>query len=96
MAAHGAYRLLRMADNLSNIIGIEYLLAAQGIDLLRPLTTSAPLARAHGLLRVHVPPLGDDRLAAPDIKAATELVQSGRLITTVNLAELARIEQLWA
>jgi histidine ammonia-lyase len=40
MAAHGARRLGRMNANLSVILGVEALCAAQGIDFRAPLTTS--------------------------------------------------------
>ncbi|WP_371833223.1 histidine ammonia-lyase, partial [Ferrovibrio sp.] len=33
MAAHAGHRLLAMAENLAGILGVEYLCAAQGIDL---------------------------------------------------------------
>ncbi len=77
MATHGAMRLLRMADNLSHVLAIEYLMAAQGIDLLAPLATSAPLGRMHAVLRESVPVLGEDRLMAPDIARARALIESG-------------------
>ena len=37
MAAHGARRLMRMAQNLASILGIELLCAAQGIEFRAPL-----------------------------------------------------------
>ncbi|MCF6329893.1 MAG: histidine ammonia-lyase, partial [Henriciella sp.] len=43
MAAHGARRLMDMAQNLSAILAIEWLCAAQGIDLREPIKTSRPL-----------------------------------------------------
>ena len=46
MATHGAYRLLAMAENAANVIGIELLAAAQGCDFHAPLTSSPPLERA--------------------------------------------------
>jgi histidine ammonia-lyase len=79
MAAHGARRLQGMARNAANVIGIEYLAAAQGIGFHAPLGTSKPLVAAIDLLRADVPPLTDDRHFAPDIDAATRLVTSGRL-----------------
>src|SRR3546814_15048768 len=51
MAAHAAYRLLAMAENLAGILGVEYLCAVQGIDLRAPLQTSAQLGAACALLR---------------------------------------------
>lgn len=84
MAAHGARRLLGMAKNAANVIGIEYLAAAQGIGFHAPLKTSAPLAAAIDLLRADVPALTDDRYFAPDMEAATRLVTSGRLAVVVS------------
>ena len=43
MAAHGAFRLLRMSQNLKKIIAIELLCAAQGVEFRAPLKTSLPL-----------------------------------------------------
>ena len=40
MAAHGARRLLPMAENAANVIGIELLAAAQGCDFHAPLQSS--------------------------------------------------------
>jgi histidine ammonia-lyase len=79
MATHGARRLSAMAENAATVAGIELLAACQGIDLRRPLTTSAPLERAHAMIREHVDFLVEDRRAAPDIAAAKALVQGGAL-----------------
>lgn len=79
MAGHGARRLMDMAANLANILGIEYLAAAQGCDFHAPLTSSEPLEAARALLRAQVPHLEDDRHFAPDMAAATALVTSGML-----------------
>ena len=83
MAAHGARRLLAMAENLSNVVAIELLAAAQGCDLVGGLTSSPPLEAVRRLLRAHVPTLEDDRHFHPDIVAARELVVSGALIDAV-------------
>ncbi len=79
MATHGARRLSAMAENAAAITGIELLAAAQGIDLRRPLATSAPLERAHAMIREDVDFLVEDRRAAPDIAAAKALVRGGAL-----------------
>ncbi|MBZ0130952.1 MAG: histidine ammonia-lyase [Rhodobacteraceae bacterium] len=80
MACHGARRLLEMAENLSGIIGIEALAAAQGIDLRAPLQTSPALAGYVAAIRAVSPYLEDDRLIAPDIEACTGLVRGGGLL----------------
>jgi len=79
MATFAARRLHEMAVNSATIVGIELLAAAQGIDFHRPLETSPKLAAVHRLLRERVPFYEVDRILAPDITAACELVRSGRL-----------------
>jgi histidine ammonia-lyase len=83
MAAHGARRLLDMADNASAVIGIELLAACQGIDFHAPLTSSDALEAAHKHLRAAVPTLEDDRHFHPDMEAATALIRSGSLVAAV-------------
>jgi histidine ammonia-lyase len=83
MATHGAFRLLRMALNLSGVVAIECLAAAQGCDFHLPLRSSEPLERARSLLRTRVSHLEDDRFLASDIEAATEFVRSGVLAEVV-------------
>jgi histidine ammonia-lyase len=68
-----------MIANTAHILGIELLAAAQGIDFLRPLRSSAPLEAAHAMLRQHCPRLEQDRFLAPDIERATRLVTEGAL-----------------
>ncbi len=79
MAAHGARRLARMNANLSVILGVEALCAAQGVEFRAPLVTSPPLQRVLARLRAEVAPLGDDRYMAPDIETAAALVRDGAL-----------------
>lgn len=84
MAAHGARRLMDMAQNLSAILAIEWLCAAQGVELRAPIKTSEALQAGIDALRTKVEPLGDDRYLAGDIEAATELLKQGALITAVG------------
>jgi histidine ammonia-lyase len=86
MAAHGARRLAPMAENAIAVIAIEWLCAAQGCDFHAPLTTSAPLAAVHALLRAQVPHLKDDRHITPDMQAAIDMVRSGALIDSARVA----------
>jgi hypothetical protein len=59
-----------MNANLSVILGVEALCAAQGIDFRAPLTTAPRLQAAIDALRAEVPTLDQDRYLAPDIEAA--------------------------
>jgi histidine ammonia-lyase len=80
MSAHAARRLVPMAGNVTAVVAIELLAAAQGCDFHRPLASSSPLERVRELVRGKVPHLDDDRHLAPDIQAAIELVRSGAVI----------------
>src|SRR5688572_29702880 len=71
MATFAARRLQPMIDNVAHIIGIEWLAAAQGIEFLRPLSSSPALEAAHRLLREQCPAMPADRYMAPDIEAAS-------------------------
>jgi len=77
MATFGARRLHEMAHNTAVIVGIELLAAAQGIDFHAPLTTAPKLADVHQRLRKQVKFYDADRLFAPDIEAAKQMVLSG-------------------
>jgi histidine ammonia-lyase len=79
MATFAARRLTDMADNTAAIVAIELLAAAQGIDFRRPMKSSAPLERAHALIRSVAPHLDGDRYLALDIEAVTPLVRSGEV-----------------
>jgi histidine ammonia-lyase len=67
-----------MVENTATIVAIELLAAAQGIDFRRPLQSSAPLERAHAIVRGVAPHLEGDRYLALDIEAVTPLVRDGR------------------
>ncbi len=86
MAAHGARRLLAMAENAVQVVGIELLAAAQGCDFHRPLASSAPLEAARARLRSTVPHLEDDRFFAPDMAVAADMVRSGTLVDVAGVA----------
>ena len=67
-----------MAENLAAILAIELLAGAQGLEFHRPLQSSAPIERAHGLVRGVAAAWDVDRAMAPDIAAVTALVERGR------------------
>jgi len=59
------------------ILAIELLAAGQGVDLLRPLRTSAPLEALHADLRRGVAAWDEDREMAPDIAWAEAFLRTG-------------------
>jgi len=69
---------LKLGDVLANtrrVLGIELLAGAQGIDLLRPLTSSLPLEALHASVRARVPPWEEDREMAPDLAIAEDYLR---------------------
>ena len=89
MAAHGSRRLIPMAENLANIVAIEWLAATQGCDFHAPLRSSEALEAARALLRGRVPTLDEDRLFTPDIEAAAAMVRDGSLVAGLDLPAVA-------
>lgn len=85
MAAHGARRLRKMNENLSVILAIEAICAAEGISVRAPLKTSKRLQVAIATLRENVPPLEEDRYLSSDIQAAADLVKQGRFTQATEL-----------
>ena len=77
MATYAARRLHQMLDNTAGVVGIEWLAAAQALDFHRPMRSSPALEAFHARLRAKVPRLIEDRLMAPDIAAATAMVEEG-------------------
>lgn len=85
MATYAARRLLDMARNAADIVAIELLAAAQGVDFRRPLTTSPALSAILGAVRARAAFLREDRALAPDIADVRELVESGWFRSAVPL-----------
>lgn len=75
MATFAARRLGAMNANTRNILAIELLAAAEGIEFHRPLKSSKLLETAHAKLRALVPRMAQDRFFAPAIEAAAGLVE---------------------
>jgi histidine ammonia-lyase len=93
MATFAARRLQAMIHNTAHILGIELLAAAQGIEYLRPLTSSPALEQVHALLRQHCPAVNQDRALAADIERATALVTGGALSAVFH--SLHGLPALW-
>ena len=86
MAAHGARRLLGMAENLRGVLAIEWLAAVQGCDFHAGLASSAVLETLRAELRAKVPTLGEDRYFHPDIEAARALIAEGAVVRLVAVS----------
>jgi histidine ammonia-lyase len=71
-----AQRALELAQL---VIAVELLCACQAIDLLAPLRTSPPLARAHDFIRTRVPIIDADRSTSRDLANITRMIASGEV-----------------
>lgn len=78
-------KLLRILDNLTAILAIEALCAAQALDLRAPLTPAPATASVRARLRQAVPFRSRDAFAAQDIEAAVRLVAGGALLEAVQV-----------
>ncbi|HRK25354.1 MAG TPA: histidine ammonia-lyase [Beijerinckiaceae bacterium] len=93
MAAHGARRLMPMAENLRAILAIELLAAAQGCDFHAPLLSSPALEAVRSALRAKVPSLDVDRYLHPDLQAAIALIGAGQIIAAAGSIALPGLAQ---
>lgn len=84
MATFAARRLQPMLHNTAHIVGIELLAAAQGIEFLRPLKSSAPLESLHTLIRSASAAMMQDRSLAADMTAVQKLVISGDVAAALD------------
>lgn len=80
MGMASAIKLKKIVANTTHVLAIEACAAAQALDFLLPLKTSAPLQQAHARIRQVSPPLEQDRVLAEDLAKVAQLVRSGTLI----------------
>ncbi|MEO8277697.1 MAG: histidine ammonia-lyase [Thermoanaerobaculia bacterium] len=74
MGMWAAIKCRQICGNVRQILAIEVLAAAQGIDLLRPLRSSPDLEDLHRWLRRSVPAWIEDREMSPDLATADRLL----------------------
>jgi histidine ammonia-lyase len=77
MATFAGRKAGDIARNAANVIAIELLAAAQGLDFQAPLKTSAPLEKALASVRSVSPNLERDRSLAGDIARVFDLIEAG-------------------
>lgn len=77
MATFAARRLHSMIDNVENIVAIELLAAAQGIEFHRPKKSSPAIEKMIATLREISPSYTEDRALSADIKRTAVLISAG-------------------
>jgi histidine ammonia-lyase len=68
MAPLAVRRLRRVLDNARQVVGMELLCAAQGLDFLRPLRPGRGVEAAQRRLRREIPHLAGDRYLLPELR----------------------------
>ncbi|MBN9313940.1 MAG: histidine ammonia-lyase [Chryseobacterium sp. 39-10] len=66
----------QVLNNLENILAIELMFGAQGLEFRRPATCSKYVENTYALIRTKVDKLEDDRLIGDDIVAIATMIQS--------------------
>jgi histidine ammonia-lyase len=79
MGMTAALKLRQIVWNAEQVIAIELLAAAEGLDYRAPLRSSEPIERARAILRGIVPRLTSDRPLSYDIQRTAEAVTKGDL-----------------
>ena len=77
MATFAARRLHDMVQNTSDIVAIELLAAAQGIEFHRPKKTSPPLETAVAAIRRVSPSYTEDRALSRDVARVAAMIDTG-------------------
>ena len=83
MGTISARHAKRICDNVQNVIAIEMLCAAQGIDY-HDAPPGAGVVAAHRLIRRHVSHVDDDRALYRDIQAVRDLLVDGAIVAAVE------------
>jgi histidine ammonia-lyase len=78
MGAAAARKARQVLRNTEAVLGIELMCGAQALEFLRPLRPGQGVEAAYRIVRSRIAPLEEDRVLAPDIAAAAELVRAGR------------------
>lgn len=84
MGTIAALKLGRIVANAENVIAMELLSAAQGLDFHKPLAPVAGVEAAYRTLRTRVQFAEEDRIFYPDIDAIRGLMRSGELLSAVT------------
>lgn len=84
MGMHAGLHAFDILVNCERVVGIEYLIAAQALDLRGDVQLGQGTRAAHALIRQHVEFLEEDRVLNIDINAASALVSSGELAAVVQ------------
>jgi histidine ammonia-lyase len=86
MGSVSALHASKILKNVENVLAIEILCAAQGIDFHLRLRPGKGTAAAHAVVRRHVTHLDDDRALYKDIETIRNFVVSGEIVEAAEKA----------
>ena len=84
MGTIAARQSREILENVRHVIAIEMLVAAQGLDFLKPLEPGVGVRAAHQAVRAEVPHLEEDRVPAEDIATVYQLLVSEAIVNQVE------------
>jgi len=86
MGMAAALKARQSLENAAQVVALEVLAAAQGLEFLKPLQPGVGPRAAHEFVRSGVAPLVDDRSLAPDANRILEWMATGELLKAVEAA----------
>ncbi len=84
MGSISARKCFQILKNVQKVIAIEMMVAAQGIDFLKPLKCGTGTNAAYTTIRKQIPTLKHDRLLHKDISKSIKLVENNEILESVE------------
>jgi histidine ammonia-lyase len=84
MGTFAARKALEIVQNSEYVLAIELLCAAQGLDFEKKLLSSLPIDHALKRVRAAIPHWGQDRLMAPEIEKAYQIIRSEQFVQEIE------------
>jgi histidine ammonia-lyase len=83
MGSISALHLLKVYENVEQVLGIELFTAAQALDFRKPLRPGKGVEIAHKYIRENIPHATEDQYFRDDISLAVELIRNRGMIGKV-------------
>jgi histidine ammonia-lyase len=84
MGMTAAIKLKRVVANATNVLAIEAIAAAQALDFLSPLKSSARIEKAKAAVRKVCPPVDKDRALSEDFARTANAITRGDLASALS------------
>ncbi len=84
MGTIAARKARKILEHTAQVLAIEWVSAAQAYEFVKPLKLGKGTEAAYQLLREHVAALEEDRVLAPDLRIARDLLWENQLIHKVG------------